>query len=68
MKTIVLADRQNGREMTRLQLVRFAESEAAPAPQSADGPSIVSLSSKIARSSTADRLLTNEKTTWSLKR
>jgi hypothetical protein len=56
IKTVVRTDRQNGREMARIQLMRVAKSETATPLQSANRPSIVPLSSKIATSSIVGRI------------
>jgi hypothetical protein len=50
IKTLVLTDGENGREMARIELLRFAKSETAAPLQSAHRPSIFHRSSKISKS------------------
>jgi hypothetical protein len=49
VKTLVLSGGQDGREMARIELLRFTKSKTTAPLESSNGPSIVPLSSKIAK-------------------
>jgi len=49
VKTLVLSGGQDGREMARVELLRFTKSNTTAPLESSNGPSIASLSSKIAK-------------------